>query len=130
MATAQRVAASGSQENSVSVPDADVSDLGRLLRAGGYAVFLKKGSLYAFKGLAGRFAPIGVHISMLAIILGESSQFFHPVNGCIPEVSQYLHIQASQRTSFACGLLPHHQFSVDAERMYECTRNLPAFFCW
>ena len=68
--TAQRVAKSGSQENSVSLPDASVKDLGQLLRQGGYSVFLQQGSLYAFKGLAGRFAPIGVHISMLAIILG------------------------------------------------------------
>lgn len=69
-ATSQRVATSGSQENSLSLPDASVKDLGRLLRGGGYCVFLQNGSLYAFKGLAGRFAPIGVHISMLAIILG------------------------------------------------------------
>lgn len=43
-----------------------------MLREDGYSVFLRKGSMYAFKGLAGRFAPIGVHISMLAIILGRS----------------------------------------------------------
>lgn len=29
-----------------------------------------KGSLYAFKGLAGRLGPIGVHASMLAIMAG------------------------------------------------------------
>ena len=56
----------------MSLPDADVKDFGRMLREGGYSVFLRKGSLYAFKGLAGRFAPIGVHISMLAIILGKA----------------------------------------------------------
>ena len=72
--SSQRVAASGTQENSVSLPDADVKDFGRMLREGGYSVFLRKGSLYAFKGLAGRFAPIGVHISMLAIILGTALQ--------------------------------------------------------
>ena len=66
------MAASGTQENSVSLPDADVKDFGRMLREDGYSVFLRKGSMYAFKGLAGRFAPIGVHISMLAIILGRS----------------------------------------------------------
>lgn len=33
-------------------------------------VFLKGPSLYAFKGLAGRFAPIGVHIAMLLIMAG------------------------------------------------------------
>jgi cytochrome c biogenesis protein len=31
---------------------------------------LKGPSLYAFKGLAGRFAPIGVHLAMLLIMAG------------------------------------------------------------
>ena len=69
--TPQRVASSGSQENAVSVPDANIRDLGQMLRSSGYSVFVREGSLYAFRGLAGRFAPIGVHISMLAIILGS-----------------------------------------------------------
>lgn len=55
----------------MTLPAADVADFGRMLRTRGYAVFLKQGSLYAFKGLAGRLAPIGVHISMLLIIAGE-----------------------------------------------------------
>lgn len=33
-------------------------------------VFLKGPSLYAFRGLAGRYAPIGVHIAMLLIMVG------------------------------------------------------------
>lgn len=33
-------------------------------------VFLKGPSLYAFKGLAGRLAPIGVHLAMLLIMVG------------------------------------------------------------
>lgn len=33
-------------------------------------VFFKGPSLYAFKGLAGRFAPIGVHLAMLLIMSG------------------------------------------------------------
>lgn len=33
-------------------------------------MFLKGPSLYAFKGLAGRFAPIGVHLAMLLIMVG------------------------------------------------------------
>lgn len=33
-------------------------------------VFLKGPSLYAFKGMAGRFAPIGVHLAMLLIMAG------------------------------------------------------------
>ncbi|XP_039035116.1 cytochrome c biogenesis protein CCS1, chloroplastic-like [Hibiscus syriacus] len=38
----------------------------------GYEVFLKGPSLYAFKGLAGRFAPIGVHLAMLLIMAGAT----------------------------------------------------------
>ena len=33
-------------------------------------MFVKGPCLYAFKGLAGRFAPIGVHIAMLLIMAG------------------------------------------------------------
>lgn len=36
----------------------------------GYQVFRQGTSLYAFKGLAGRLGPIGVHASMLAIMAG------------------------------------------------------------
>lgn len=61
----------GSVENSLTLPDARVQDFGRLLREKGYSIFLKKDSMYAFKGMAGRFAPIGVHASMLMIMLGE-----------------------------------------------------------
>lgn len=35
-------------------------------------MFLKGPSLYAFKGLAGRFAPIGVHLAMLLIMVGAT----------------------------------------------------------
>jgi cytochrome c biogenesis protein len=33
-------------------------------------VFMDGGRLYAFKGLAGRLAPIGVHASLVLIMLG------------------------------------------------------------
>lgn len=53
------------------LPNAHVRDLAQLLGAKGYQVFVNsKGSLYAFKGLAGRVGPIGVHASMLAIMAG------------------------------------------------------------
>nr|AKF43162.1 cytochrome c biogenesis protein [Erodium chrysanthum] len=58
------------QEVSDSLPRASVQDLGVVLMGAGYEVFLKGPSLYAFKGLAGRFAPIGVHIAMLLIMGG------------------------------------------------------------
>lgn len=58
------------QEYSDILPRAKVQDLGVLLMGSGYEVFLKGPSLYAFKGLAGRFAPIGVHLAMLLIMAG------------------------------------------------------------
>ncbi|KAH1098874.1 hypothetical protein J1N35_015795 [Gossypium stocksii] len=58
------------QEFSDTLPQASVSDLGVILMGAGYKVFLKGPSLYAFKGLAGRFAPIGVHLAMLLIMAG------------------------------------------------------------
>ncbi|WCJ33850.1 cytochrome c biogenesis protein family [Euphorbia peplus] len=58
------------QEFSDSLPSASIQDLGVILMGAGYEVFLKGPSLYAFKGLAGRFAPIGVHLAMLLIMAG------------------------------------------------------------
>nr|AKF43161.1 cytochrome c biogenesis protein [California macrophylla] len=58
------------QEFSDSLPRASVKDLGVILMGAGYEVFLKGPSLYAFKGIAGRFAPIGVHLAMLLIMGG------------------------------------------------------------
>lgn len=58
------------QEFSESLPRASIQDLGVVLMGAGYEVFLKGPSLYAFRGLAGRFAPIGVHLAMLLIMVG------------------------------------------------------------
>ncbi|KAL3730646.1 hypothetical protein ACJRO7_027645 [Eucalyptus globulus] len=80
------------QEFSERLSRASVQDLGIILMGSGYEVqpllpihgyyfslilllkftlgFLKGPSLYAFKGLAGRFAPIGVHLAMLLIMAG------------------------------------------------------------
>nr|AKF43182.1 cytochrome c biogenesis protein [Pelargonium incrassatum] len=58
------------QEISDSLPRASVNDLGVILMGAGYEVFMKGPALYAFKGLAGRFAPIGVHFAMLLIMAG------------------------------------------------------------
>ncbi|GAV67110.1 ResB domain-containing protein [Cephalotus follicularis] len=58
------------QEFSDVLPRASVQDLGVILMGAGYEVFSKGPSLYAFKGLAGRFAPIGVHLAMLLIMAG------------------------------------------------------------
>ncbi|PIN02313.1 hypothetical protein CDL12_25174 [Handroanthus impetiginosus] len=58
------------QEYSDALPRASIHDLGVILMGAGYEVFLKGPSLYAFKGLAGRFAPIGVHLALLLIMAG------------------------------------------------------------
>ncbi|CAA2954302.1 cytochrome c biogenesis CCS1, chloroplastic [Olea europaea subsp. europaea] len=58
------------QEYSDTLPRASVQDLGILLMGAGYEVFLKGPSLYAFRGLAGRFAPIGVHLALLLVMAG------------------------------------------------------------
>lgn len=52
-------------------------------------VFVKEPSMYAFKGLAGRIGPIGVHASMLFILAGTT---YSGLGGCkgsviVPEVS-------------------------------------------
>lgn len=60
------------QEFADSLPRASIQDLGVILMGAGYEVFFKGSSLYAFKGLAGRFAPIGVHLSMLLIMGGAT----------------------------------------------------------
>ena len=65
--TPERIYNQGSAE---ILPDADVKDLGGVLMQKGYQVFRQGPSLYAFKGLAGRLGPIGVHASMLAIMAG------------------------------------------------------------
>lgn len=53
-----------------SLPKASINDLGVVLSGAGYEVFVKGPSLYAFKGMAGRFAPIGVHLALLLIMSG------------------------------------------------------------
>ncbi|KAL1563977.1 copper chaperone [Salvia divinorum] len=58
------------QEYSDTLPNASVQDLGVILMGAGYEVFLKGPSLYAFRGLAGRVAPIGVHLALLLIMAG------------------------------------------------------------
>ncbi|XP_022136221.1 cytochrome c biogenesis protein CCS1, chloroplastic [Momordica charantia] len=59
-------------ECSDTLPRASVQDLGVILMGAGYEVFIKGPTLYAFKGLAGRFAPIGVHLAMLLIMSGAT----------------------------------------------------------
>lgn len=55
-----------------TLPRASLDDLGALLMAERYQVFVRGPFLYAFKGLAGRFAPIGVHAALLLIMVGAT----------------------------------------------------------
>ena len=55
-----------------TLPNASVRDLGALLKDNGYEVFLRNGSLYGFKGISGRFAPIAVHVSLILILFGAA----------------------------------------------------------
>ncbi|CAI0377196.1 unnamed protein product [Linum tenue] len=60
------------QDFSETLPQASVQDLGVILMGSGYEVFLKGPRLYAFKGLVGRYTPIGVHLAMLLIMVGAT----------------------------------------------------------
>ncbi|CAN1255504.1 Cytochrome c biogenesis protein CCS1, chloroplastic, partial [Linum perenne] len=60
------------QEFSDTLPKASVQDLGVILMGSGYEVFSKGPCLYAFKGLVGRYTPIGVHLAMILIMVGAT----------------------------------------------------------
>jgi cytochrome c biogenesis protein len=55
-----------------------IGDVSAVLMSRGYETFVRERqdgggeALYAFKGLSGKFAPIGVHISMVLVVLGAS----------------------------------------------------------
>mmetsp|Transcript_7898 Transcript_7898/g.16927 ORF Transcript_7898/g.16927 Transcript_7898/m.16927 type:complete len:578 (-) Transcript_7898:1713-3446(-) len=58
--------------NAEVLPAARLSDLGQQLMSKGYQVFIQGPSLYAFKGLAGKLGPIGVHAALLLILFGAA----------------------------------------------------------
>eukprot|EP01025_Chloroclados_australasicus_P056046 TRINITY_DN6884_c1_g2_i2.p1 TRINITY_DN6884_c1_g2~~TRINITY_DN6884_c1_g2_i2.p1 ORF type:complete len:422 (-),score=28.00 TRINITY_DN6884_c1_g2_i2:12-1277(-) len=58
------------QEQSFTVPGGLLEHAGILLMDSGYQIFRKGECLYAFKGLAGKMAPIGVHASMILVLIG------------------------------------------------------------
>ncbi|KAJ7299550.1 hypothetical protein O6H91_Y209800 [Diphasiastrum complanatum] len=67
---------SSSQLRRMDVSDtlhrARLTDFGTLLVASGYEVFARGPTLYAFKGIAGKLAPIGVHAALLLIMGGAT----------------------------------------------------------
>lgn len=68
--TPERVYAMAKEGSAAALPNADVRSMGQALQRSGYQVFLKERSLYAFKGLAGKLGPIGVHAAMLLVMAG------------------------------------------------------------
>ena len=59
-------------EEAESLPRARKDDLAERLAARGYQVFVKGEKMYAFKGLIGRLAPIGVHAGLLLTLGGAA----------------------------------------------------------
>ena len=55
---------------SLQIDRADLASFGELLASHQYQVFNQKGALYAFRGVSGKVAPIGVHISLVLILTG------------------------------------------------------------
>jgi hypothetical protein len=56
-------------------------------------VFLTGGSLYAFKGLAGKLGPIGVHVALLLTMAGTAYSGVGGFKGSVmlPEVSEWFY---------------------------------------
>lgn len=71
--SAERVHLSAKEGLAFALPYADVQQLGSILQRKGYKVFLQNSSIYAFKGLAGKIGPIGVHAAMLLVMAGGLS---------------------------------------------------------
>lgn len=69
------------------LPGARVQDLGSGLAKKDYQVFVQGPSLYAFKGLAGKLGPIGVHVALLLTLAGASYSGFGGYKGTamVPE---------------------------------------------
>ena len=103
-------------EEGETLPRAKSSDLAELLASRGYQVFVKGPRLYAFKGLIGRLAPIGVHISMLLTLGGSAYSGLGGLGGSvmIPEGTSFEISQGLRRayTPFA----PMPSVSKDSAR--------------
>lgn len=65
-----RTQAIDGMEGAEVLPQARLRDLAAQLVRKRYEVFFKDGQLYAFKGLAGKLGPIGVHASMVLVMVG------------------------------------------------------------
>ncbi|KAJ3670096.1 hypothetical protein LUZ60_010420 [Juncus effusus] len=107
-------------EFSDSLADASIQDLGTILMGKGYEVFLKGPSLYAFKGLAGRLAPIGVHLAMLLIMGGATWTAGGSYKGAIkvPQGLNFVVGDVVQPTGFLATPLDSFNTEVHVNRFY------------
>ena len=78
-------------EESETLPRARSSDLASLLARRGYQVFMKGKRMYAFKGLIGRLAPIGVHAGLLLTLGGAAYSGLGGLGGSVmvPEGTEF-----------------------------------------
>lgn len=78
-------------EEAESLPRARASDLAALLARRGYQVFVKGKRVYAFKGLIGRLAPIGVHAALLLTLGGAAYSGLGGLGGSVmaPEGTEF-----------------------------------------
>ena len=78
-------------EESETLPRARSSDLASLLARRGYQVFVKGKKMYAFKGLIGRLAPIGVHAGLLLTLGGAAYSGLGGLGGSVmvPEGTEF-----------------------------------------
>ncbi|WIA34251.1 hypothetical protein OEZ86_012602 [Tetradesmus obliquus] len=104
------------------LPSARLSDVASQLAAKSYQVFLQDGQLYAFKGLAGRLGPIGVHIALLMCLAGTAWSGFGTWKGTAmcPEGQEFVVGQAlrpaSSLASYPAGadtVLQVNKFTID-----------------
>ena len=78
-------------EEAESLPRARSEDLAERLASKGYQVFRKGKAMYAFKGLIGRLAPIGVHAGLLLTLGGAAYSGLGGLGGSVmvPEGSSF-----------------------------------------
>ncbi|ERN17597.1 hypothetical protein AMTR_s00059p00156080 [Amborella trichopoda] len=108
------------QEVADSLPRASIKDLGVILMGAGYEVFSKGPSLYAFKGMAGRFAPIGVHLAMLLIMAGATLSATGSFRGSVtvPQGLNFVIGDIMGPSGFLSNPMPSFNTEVHVNRFY------------
>eukprot|EP00898_Chlorokybus_atmophyticus_P008236 jgi/Chlat1/8413/Chrsp80S07836 len=96
-----------------ALPNARLGDVALALMTRGYQVFASGPALYAFKGVAGRLAPIGVHASLILIMGGGAAGALTGFHGSamIPEGQDFIVGEAMEAQSPLAG----HPDALDAQ---------------